>query len=320
MNQQQQRQGVLVAITAYGTWGLLTLYWRQLREFDAAELIAWRIVLAALIMVLVMSLAGRWPRLAPLRTDRRLAARLLLAALLLTVNWSSYVAAVVTDNVLATALGYFMAPLGSMAIGVWVLGEHLRRLQWVAAALGVVAVVVLTVSNGELPVISLIIAASWVAYGYVKRGVPLHAVDGMAAETLVLVAPALIVAVVLGTGDSSLVRTASGGQLWYLMLSGLVTVAPLTLFAYAAQRVPLSIIGLLQYSIPVINFVLGWAVFHEPLPAGRVAGFALVWTALVVLGVDGWLNARVNRSAAACPDPPAPRNEPGCAHERGAAG
>jgi chloramphenicol-sensitive protein RarD len=312
----QQRQGVLVAIIAYGVWGLLTLYWRQLRDFDAAELIAWRIVLAALVMALVMSAAGRWRRLAPLRHDRRLAGRMLLAALLLTVNWSSYVAAVVTDNVLATALGYFMAPLGSMAIGVWVLGEHLRTLQWAAAALGAAAVVVITVSYGELPMISLLIAASWTLYGYAKKGAPLHAVDGMAAETLALVVPAVIVAVVLSTGDGSVVNTASTGELWFLSLSGLVTVAPLTLFAYAAQRVPLSIIGLLQYSIPVINFVLGWAVFHEPLPAGRVAGFALVWCALVVLAVDGAVSRRTSSDR----DPQGSRSEPGCAREPGAAG
>jgi len=282
----ERARGVVAGMTAYVAWGLLTVYWKALRDFDAFELIGWRVSLSAVLMALVLTATRGWSGLRPVVEQRALLGRVALAAVLLTVNWTSYVWAVVHGNVIETALGYFMAPLGTMAVGVLVLGERLRTAQRVAVALAVVAVCVLTVSYGRVPWIALTLAATWTAYGYLKKQVPLTGVQSMAAESLLLLIPAALVIAVTAGRDDSITSSASGGQLTLVLLSGLVTVLPLVMFAFAARRVPLTVLGPMQYAVPSINFLLGWLVYDEPLPASRVIGFGLVWAALVVLSVD----------------------------------
>ena len=288
----EQRAGIIAGAAAYVVWGLLTIYWKQLGDFDAFELIGWRITAAAVVMAVVLTFTRGWRRLAVVLQQRALLLRVAAASVLLTVNWTAYVSAVVQGHVLETALGYFIAPLGTVTVGVLVLHEPLRAAQKVALGLAAIAVVVLTISYGRVPWLALLIAASWTAYGYLKKHVPLTPVESMAAESFLLVVPAIVLAVVMAGRPDSIPSSASGGELAYALLSGLATVAPLMLFAYAAQRMPLSIIGPMQYIVPSMNFLIGWQLYDEPLSATKLFGFALVWLGLAVLTADSLRRAR----------------------------
>lgn len=295
----EQRKGIIAGITAYVVWGLLTIYWKQLREFNAFELIGWRITAAAAVMAIVLTVTRRWGHLLVLRRNRALQLRVMAAALLLTTNWTAYVWAVVHDHVLETALGYFIAPIGTVMVGVLVLGEHLRNAQRIALGFAVASVIVLTVSYGAVPWLALVIAVSWTIYGYLKKQVPLTPVESMAAESFFLLVPAVVLAVAMAGHADSIPNAASGKELAFTLLSGLATVTPLMLFAYAAQRMPLSIIGPMQYIVPSMNFLIGWLLYDEALPPSRVVGFALVWVGLAILTIDSARRARAARSTLA---------------------
>ena len=295
-----QQRGIVAGVAAYLVWGALTLYWRHLEAFDAVELIGWRVICSAAIMAIVLSVSHRWQHLRPLLTDRRLLRTVVLSALILTVNWTMYVWAVVHDHVIETALGYFLAPLGTMAVGVLVLHEKLSRAQEFVFVLALIAVGILTFSYGRVPWLALIIATSWVLYGYLKKHVPLTPVESMAAESFIVLVPAIAAVTILAGGATSIPHSATTAQFALVLSSGLVTIVPLTLFAYAAQRMPLTVIGPLNYIVPTINFCLGWLVFHEALPPSRVVGFALVWLGLVIATADA---ARRSRNKAVVAEP-----------------
>lgn len=282
----EQRAGVVVGTVTYLAWGLLTLYWKQLTGIDAFELMGWRVALGALTMVAGLTLTRRWRNLAPIRGDRHLLRSIAGAALLLTVNWTTYLWAVVHDHVLETALGYFIAPIGTVLVGVLVLREPLHAAQRVSLALAVAAVLVLSISYGEVPVIALLIAVSWVVYGYMKRRVPLGPIESMAAESFVLALPALALVAFFAPKSDSIPHAASTTQLVFVAFAGVVTVAPLLGFAYAAHRVPFTVLGPLQYLVPTVAFFIGWLGYGEPLPGWRLVGFGLVWLGLVVLTID----------------------------------
>lgn len=215
-----------------------------------------------------------------------------LAAAFLALNWGVYVWAVASDQVVEASLGYFINPLVSVALGVIVLRERLRSAQWIAVILALVAVAVLTFSYGRPPWISIVLALSFGIYGLLKKQVGIGSVQSLTIETAVLSPVALIVMVVfIGSGDSGF---TSGDPLigLLLILLGLVTALPLLAFGGAATRIPLSTLGLLQYLTPVLQFIIGVAVFGEAMSASRWLGFALVWIALVLLTVDGLRHAR----------------------------
>lgn len=280
------RSGVIAGIGAYVMWGFLTVYWKTLHEFSAVELIGYRIVSSVVLLTVVLMIGRRLrPLLAALR-DPRLLGRVAVAAILLTANWTSYVWAVLHDNVIETALGYFMAPLGTMLIGVVVLGEKLRVPQRVAVVLAFAAVIVLTIGYGRVPWIALVLAATWSIYGLFKKRVPLAPQESLAAETFVLLIPALALVAWGGAQPDGVPTTADTWHIVLIAISGLVTAVPLVMFAHAAQRVPFTLLGPMQYVVPTINFLLGWLVYHEELDLTRVIGFGLVWIALVVTTVD----------------------------------
>ena len=231
--------------------------------------------------------------------DRRTAGACSSAALLLTANWTGYVWAVSNDRVIETALGYFMAPLGTMLLGVTVLHEHATRLHKLALVLAALAVVVLTISYGRPPVVALIIAATWSIYGLLKRQVPLTAIESLAGETFLLIVPAVVLVAVMAGRDGSIPSTATGRDWVLVLLTGVVTAVPLLLFAVAAQRVPFTLLGALQYLVPTINLLLGWVVYDEPMPLDRLVGFVLVWAALAAVTVDQVRTATPGRQVAA---------------------
>jgi chloramphenicol-sensitive protein RarD len=296
VNDEDVRTGAIVGFGAYLLWGLLTIYWKELHRFDPFELIGYRVLGSGVLLIAVLAVRGRLrPMLAAMRRPQ-LAWRVALAAVLLTGNWTAYVWAVTHDNVVETALGYFLAPLGTMTLGVVVLGERLRRVQWIAAGLTVAAVVVLTAGYGRVPVLALVIAVSWTFYGLCKRRVPLGAMESLAAETLVLTVPALAL-IGWGLGRSDGVPSlATPGQGALIALAGLVTAAPLVMFGYAARRVPFTVLGPMQYAVPIINFLLGWLAYHEDLRPTTVIGFTMVWVALALTTADTLRRARTARS------------------------
>lgn len=279
------RSGIVAAAAAYTLWGALTIYWKLLRDFDAFELVGWRIISAVVVMSVVLTATRRWHHVRHVLHSRSLLGRVVLSAVLLTANWTAYVWAVVNGRVIETALGYFMAPLGAITIGVIVFHERLRRAQIVAIVFAVAAILVLTISYGAVPWIALTIAISWSIYGWLKKQVPLTPVESMSAESFVLLVPAAVVITALAGSSGSVASTATAGEWVLVALTGVATVIPLMLFAWAAPRVPLTVLGPMQYLVPSINFVLGWAVYGEALPPERLAGFGLVWVGLAIMAI-----------------------------------
>lgn len=282
----RERNGVRVGIAAYLIWGLLTVYWKQLGAFDALELIGWRMVTAAVVMAVITTLRGTWPTIVAAFRSRATVGRLIVAALLLTGNWGSYVWAVVNNRVIETALGYFIAPLVTMAIGVFVLGERPNNAQRIAFGCASIAVVILTIGAGQPPWVALILALTWSAYALSKRNIGLGAIDSLTGETFVLFVPALALTMVLSTRTGSAVDAATGVEWGFLLGTGLITAIPLMLFASAAQSIPFTLLGPLNLLVPVINFGLGWLLYDEPMPANRLIGFGFVWAALIVVMTD----------------------------------
>lgn len=290
------RRGVAYGLVAYVVWGLLIVYWHELTGLDAFELIAHRVVWSVVFLAIVLVVTRQVRSVAAVFRRPMLVLRLALAALLLATNWTSYVWCVTHGKVMETALGYFIAPVATVSLGVVLLRERLRTAQRWALLLASLAVVELTIGYGRVPVYALLIGVSWATYGLLKRVLPLVALHGLAAETLVLFPVAAALVTARTAGGHGIVQQASGLQLVLLLLSGAVTAVPLLLFAAAARRIPLSKLGPLQYSVPTINFLFGVFVYHESLPGWRLAGFVLVWIALAVLVVD---SVRSGRRAAA---------------------
>ncbi|GAA0301694.1 chloramphenicol-sensitive protein RarD [Kineococcus aurantiacus] len=286
------RTGVLAGLTAYGLWGLFPFYFHALRSAGALELLAWRIVFSLALSVVLVTALRRWARVAAVLRSPAQRGLLVAAAVAVAVNWGVYGLAVVRGHVLEAALGYFVNPLLTVLLGVLVLRERLRPGQWVAVGTGLVAVAVITADLGRLPWMALTVAVSFAAYGLLKnqlgrRGGGVDPLTGLTVETAVLLVPAVAALLVLGLGSGHGVTFAAEGP-WHttlLVLAGPTTLVPLVLFATAAARVPLSVIGMLQYVTPVLQFVAA-LLLGETMPASRWIGFALVWLALAVLTAD----------------------------------
>ncbi|MFB4313694.1 EamA family transporter RarD [Actinomadura sp. 21ATH] len=276
------RQGLLCGVGAYAIWGLFPLYWPLLKPSGPVEILAHRIMWSLLAVLVMLAFARRW-----VRVTWRQAGLLAVAATVITINWGVYIYAVNSGHTLDAALGYFVNPLISVLFGVLVFRERLRPWQWAAVGLGGLAVVVLSVDYGRPPWIALVLALAFGTYGLVKKFANMPSLESLAVETAVLFLPALGFALFLeGRGDAAFGH-AGAGHAVLIVVSGFVTAVPLLLFNGAAIRLPLSVIGMLQYLTPVLQFAIGLLVHHEEMPAGRWAGFILVWLALCVLTWDG---------------------------------
>jgi len=287
-----QRTGTLAGVVAYSLWGVFPLLFHQLKSVGAAEILAHRIVWAFVVVMVVLAVRRDRGWLAGVRATPGALPRLAAAALLIAANWLTYIWAVNNGHVVEAALGYYVNPLLTVALGVVVLGERLRRPQLAALGLGAVAVAVLTAAYGRVPWVALVLACTFAGYSFLKKSVPVGAVTSLATETLVLLPVAAAALLVLqARGDAALGHGGGGRDLLLLSL-GVVTAVPLILFGVAARRIPLSLLGLLQYLTPTLQLVCGVAVFGEPLPPARLAGFVLVWAALAVLAWDAIGTAR----------------------------
>jgi chloramphenicol-sensitive protein RarD len=293
----ESRRGFLLGVVAYLLWGLFPLYWPLLEPAGALEILAHRIVWSLLVVVLLLVATRNWTWIRSL--GRRRLGLLTIAATVIAVNWAVYIWGVNHEHVVETSLGYFINPLVTVLFGVVLLGERLRRQQWVAIAIACVAVIVLTVDYGRPPWIALILAVSFGTYGLVKKRADVDAVESLSVETAVLLLPAAGFLLFLHNGGDGTFTTEGWAHVGLLVLSGVITAVPLLCFGAAAVRLPLTTIGLLQYLAPVFQFLIGVLVRHEEMPPSRVAGFALVWLALVILTVDGVHNHRRSMRRAA---------------------
>lgn len=282
----ESRIGVVYALGAYVLWGFLTLYWKALDEFDAVQLVGWRVVTSTVLLLGALAVTGRLGPWARALTDPRLLARIAAASLLLTANWTAYVVAVVNEQVVETALGYFIAPVFTVLLGVVALRETLSARKRTATLFAVAGIVVLTLGYGRPPWIALTLASTWSVYGYLKRRVPLPALDGLAAEVVVLAAPAVAFLAATWGGDTSVARVADPVGWILVAATGLVTAVPLVLFAAASRRTPLTVLGPMQYLVPTINFLIGWLLLGESVSRVKFAGFLLIWVCLGLVVAD----------------------------------
>lgn len=287
-----ERRGTIAGMSAYILWGIITIYWKALQDFAPLELVGYRIVMSTLLLTIVLGVRKRLAALFRTLTQRGLWRRMALTASLLAVNWTTYVVVVSEGKVIEAALGYFIAPLGTMVLGVKVLHERLRPLQTLSALLAAIAVAVLTWGYGHVPVYALAMASTWALYGLLKRQIALQPLESLMSETMVLIVPAVLLIVWFSRFDDSVLGSAEPGQMFLVLLTGVVTAIPLLLFASAAQKLPLTVLGPMQYSVPVINFLLGWLLYHEVLTTTRIVGFGLIWVALIVVTVDSMTRTR----------------------------
>lgn len=282
----EARRGLTTGIALYLMWGFFPLYFRLLEHSGAFEIIAHRVVWSFAFCAILLTIGKGWHRLAALAHDRRSLWGLVLAGHLVLINWTLYVWSVNAGHTLDAAMGYFINPLVSALLGVLVLRERLSPAQWMAFGIGIVAVVVLMVGHSSTPLISLGLAMSFGLYGLVKKvlGVAVKPAVGLIVETLATTPLALVY---IGWGVARGKSTFTGSYSLLLVSAGILTAVPLLMFAFAASRISLTTLGILQYISPLLQFLVGLFLFGEQMPWQRWVGFSLVWVAVVMFSAEG---------------------------------
>ena len=282
-------------------WGILPLAFVLLISSGPVEIVAWRIVFSLVFCALLLTVTRGWGRFVALARDVRTSRSLALAAVFILVNWSVFIWATVNGHVVEASLGYFTNPIVTVLLGVLVLREKLRPLQWVAVGVSAVAVLVLAIGYGSFPWIALSLAFSFGLYGLVKKqvGPKADAIGGLTIETLVLAPLAIIALVIMQVTTGLTIGTISPLHTAVMLSVGVLTAIPLLLFAAAARRLPLVYLGLVQYLAPVLQLIIGVWLLHEAMPPERWLGFGIVWIALAILTIDMFTRGRSNRLAAA---------------------
>jgi chloramphenicol-sensitive protein RarD len=296
------KKGIWYAITAYGIWGLFPLYWKPLHNVPALQVIGHRIGWSFILLLMIVLFTHQWTAFRTVAFQPRTLRIYSAAAVLISVNWLVYVWAVNAGYVVESSLGYFINPLLSVLLGVVFLGERLRPWQWTAVGLAALGVVVVALAYGSFPWIALTLACSFGLYGLVKKTAPLNALHGLTLETGILFIPALLY---LFTED----QLGAGAFLHVDMVSsllmvgaGLVTTIPLLLYSSAARRIPLAMMGILQYITPTMLFLLGIFLYKEAFTMAQFVGFGLVWLALVVFSLEGFLSRAARQPTPAAAD------------------
>jgi chloramphenicol-sensitive protein RarD len=284
------RSGLAAGVGAYLLWGLFPLYWPLLAPAAPVEILAHRVLWSAVFAAVVLAPAIGFRWVATL--GRRRALLLALAAALVTVNWGTFIYAVNSSHVVEASLGYFINPLVTVALAVGVLGERLRRAQWAAVAIGALAVAVLTLDYGRPPWIAIVLALSFGTYGLTKKRAGVDGVQSFAFESALIAPLALAYLLWIGHTGAGTFTSDGAGHAALLAGAGVVTAIPLMLFGAAAIRVRLSTLGLLQYLAPILQLAIGVFVDGEAMPLSRLAGFALVWVALLVFTADALRGGR----------------------------
>lgn len=293
--------GVAYAGGAYLLWGILPLYFLLLVPTGPWEVVAWRVLLSLVFCLLLLTVTRGWAAFGVILRQPKLLGWTALAGLLIYVNWQVFVLGTLTGHVVETSLGYFINPITTVLLGVFVLKERIRRLQWAAIAIAAIAVVVIVVAYGAFPWIALTLTASFGVYGLIKKkiGPAVDAVSGLTLESFWLIPIAIVQLIIVAQTPAGITMGQNGwGHALVLGFAGVVTAVPLLLFAAGTRRIDLTVIGMIQFVTPVMQFILGVAVLGEPMPAERWAGFVIVWIAIAVFVVDLLLAARRGRRVA----------------------
>lgn len=289
--------GGVYAFAAYLLWGLFPLYFLALAPAGPFEIVSWRVVLSLVFCVLLLAITRGWRTLGAILRRPRLLMWTAVAGGLILVNWTVYLVATLTGHVIETSLGYFINPIVTVLLAVVVLRERLRVAQWIAIGIATVAVVVIVIGYRSFPWIALALAFSFGFYGLVKKrlGPSVGAINGLTLESLWITPVAIVVLAVIGASGGLAMGTSGVGHALLLSCAGIVTAVPLLLFAAGARRAPLSLVGLLQFVAPLLQFALGVWILGEPMPLERWIGFGLVWVSLIVLTVDSFAASRRRR-------------------------
>ena len=290
--------GILAAIGAYVLWGLLPIYWKSVQTVPPLEVLCHRTAWSLLFLLFLLIWSKRWQWLRQASKSPVTLITFLITSSILGLNWFVYIWAVNADHILDASLGYFVNPLISVLLGTIFLKERLRPWQWVAIGIALCGVVFLTLGYGAFPWIALTLATTFGFYGLLRKTASLEALEGLALETAVLSVPALAYLVYLElTGAASFGHTATATDV-LLAFTGIATALPLLLFAYAARKVTLATVGVLQYIAPTLQFLLGVWVYGETFAATRMIGFGAVWIALLLYSLEGVLERRREKTTA----------------------
>lgn len=292
------KSGLIFGALAYLCWGFFPLYWPLLDPASPWEVLAHRIVWTLVLCIGLLTITRTWTAFAAILRRRRLMALMAVASLVISINWGAFIWGVTNGHVIETSLGYFINPLVTVLLGVFVLGEQLRRAQWVAVALGIIAVLVLTIDYGRPPWVSLVLASTFAAYGFIKKRANLGTVEALSVETTISAPFAVAYLTFLGATGTLTFGHAGTANTLLLMGTGVVTAIPLLLFGAAATRLTLTTIGMIQYLGPILQFIFGLTIFDEPMTGARWAGFVIVWSALVIFTIDAVRNRRRTRRVA----------------------
>jgi len=290
----RMNKGIWYALGAYVLWGLFPIYWKWLQDVPALQVIGHRVGWSFILLMIVIFATKQWTQLRSTLTWRVLGIYL-SAGLLLSVNWLIYVWGVNSGHIVETSLGYFINPLLSVLLGMIFLGERLRPMQWLPVGLAALGVIYLTWAYGSLPWIALSLAFSFGFYGLVKKISPLGSLYGLTLETGLVFLPALgYLLFTEGAGQGAFGHIGVVSDL-LLVGAGVVTTVPLLMFASAARRIPLTMVGIMQYIAPTLQFLLGVLIYKEPFTTSKLIGFSMVWIALVVFWVEGAFARRAQR-------------------------
>ena len=285
------QKGIVYAASAFLCWGLFPLYFKLLQQVPPLELLLHRMLWCLVFLLVVLAWRGQWQWFGPILRQPRVLASFALSALLLSANWFLYIWAINNDRIVEASLGYFINPLVNVMLGFLLLRERLRTTQKLAVLLAALGVVWLTWQTGALPWIALVLAGSFGCYGLLRKTAALGALEGLSLETMML-APLALVAMVWLTGTGSAAWPQVGwSQQGLLLLAGPITAIPLLLFAAGARRIPLSLLGMLQYIGPSLQLAIGVWLFHEPFGPARMIGFVIIWSALAIYSLESlWHN------------------------------
>ena len=297
-------KGIFYGVGAYLLWGLLPIFWKSLHHVPALEILAHRMVWSLAFVVILLAAQGHWRWLMPVLRNGRVLLTFTVSALLLSLNWFIYIWAVNAGHIVETSLGYFINPLLNVLLGMLFLKERLRPGQLAAIIVAVIGVLYLTLHYGSLPWIALTLAGSFGIYGLLRKTAALNSLEGLTLETLVLFPPALAYLVYLELVGSAAFGHISLATTFLLIAGGIATALPLLLFASGARRVTLTLMGILQYIAPTMQFLIGVFLYHEPLDRYRLIGFSLIWLALAIYSLEGVLRSgRAARLRAVAPKP-----------------
>jgi chloramphenicol-sensitive protein RarD len=287
-------RGVLYGVSAYLMWGFFPIYFKALQVVPSLEIMLHRVVWSFIFVASLIMLRREWPKLRESLRNPRLLLVYILSALLLATNWLVYIYGINSGQIVETSLGYFINPLVSVALGVIILRERLRPLQWAAIGIAALAVIYLTVQVGSPPWIALALAFSFGLYGLIKKIAPLGALQGLSLETGLLFIPAALYLLFLDFQGAGAFGQVSLSVTILLALAGIITATPLLLFARAARAISLTLLGILQYIAPTVQFLLGVFLYNEPFTLTRLVGFSIIWIALLIFTFEG-LNERRKR-------------------------